>query len=162
MRSTLNNLLFERRTPTMTPLDRLPERHNKALQWFKDQAGITQKWPQPLSDGTLLVCLPKGIYKPKWTKYALSVRQTLDSKYPDNEPVFQSDGSWVYRYFQESMDITHGKSEYTNKGMLECLKDGVPVGVLRQVSGKPNILYHILGVANVVEYENGYFLLKSY
>ena len=45
--------------------------------------------------------------------------------------------------------------------MLQCLKDGIPIRVLRQVSGKPNVLYRVLGIALVAEYVKGYFVLQS-
>jgi hypothetical protein len=125
------------------------------------RAGTQQPWPQPLADGTLLVCLPKGIYKPAWSEYALSVRETLNSPYPDNQPVVAEDGSWTYRYFQESLDVENGRSEYTNRALLQCLADGIPVGVMRQISGKPHVLYHIVGLGLVTGYQDGYFTIRS-
>lgn len=53
----------------------LPEQHRSALQWFERHKGTVQPWPDKLADGTLLATKAKGIYKPNWSEYALSVRQ---------------------------------------------------------------------------------------
>lgn len=70
---------------------RLPERHRIALEWFATRAGTEHPWPNPLPNGTLLASKAKGIFKPRWTKYALSVRQSLGGPYPDREPVRRPD-----------------------------------------------------------------------
>ena len=41
------------------------------------------------------------------------------------------------------------------------LSDGIPVGVCRQVRRKPEPLYEVLGLANVTQWENGYFTLTG-
>src|SRR5437763_1071241 len=126
-------------------LSRLPGRHQTALRWFHDHVGSDQPWPRPLADGTLLVTLPKGIYKPEWSSYALSVRQMLKSPYPDREPAMRDDGTWSYAYYQEGPDPADRDRFYTNVGLLACMRDGIPVGVLRQITGKPNVRYHVHG-----------------
>jgi hypothetical protein len=35
-------------------LARLPAQHQQALNWFHENAGTEQPWPQPLDDGLLL------------------------------------------------------------------------------------------------------------
>jgi hypothetical protein len=135
--------------------------HEKGLRWFQQHAGHTVTWQQ-LQDGPcLLVTTAKGIFKPKDLDYALSVRQTLDSPYPDEEPVFQDDGSWTYRYAQEGTD-SDPEHLYTNRGLIACKHDNIPVGVLRQLSRKPDATcYEVLGLATVVSWNNGIFTLKS-
>lgn len=73
----------------------------------------------------------------------------------------RNDGTWRYMYFQEGSDPTARDAEFTNKGLMACRRDGVPVGVMRQVSGKPNVRYDILGLALVVSWERGYFHLEG-
>lgn len=143
-------------------LSRLPDRHRIILEWFIKNTNTDQPWPQPLPDGTLLTSRAKGIYKPRWTKYAVSVRQTLGSPYPDRDPVVRPDGTWSYLYFQENPDPQARDSKYTNRGMVECWRESVPVGVLRQISGKPNTQYHVLGVATVAGWEEGFFFLEGF
>ena len=59
---------------------RLPEIHRRALGWFLENAGKEVSWPQPLEyEGKkfTLAFAQAGIFKPAWTKYALSVWQSL-------------------------------------------------------------------------------------
>jgi len=139
----------------------LPKRHQDALYWFVSNSGLETKWPNPLSDGTFLVSRAKGIYKPHWTKYALSVRESLGKQYPDEEPIIRTDGTWLYRYFQENKDVKQRDLEYTNRGLFECIQDKVPVGVIIQIKAKPDPMYLVQGVALVSGWEDGYFILEG-
>jgi len=142
----------------------LPARHRTALQWFIDNAGTEQSWPKPISapEGeTLLVAKAKGIYKPEWTTYALSIRQNLKGPYPDRDPIFRPDGTWLYPYYQENEDPESRDLEYTNRGLIECQDNGIPIGVLRQISDGPS-LYKVLGVALVSCWDGGYFYLEGF
>lgn len=139
----------------------LPHRHQRALRWFRDAAGQTVSWLNPMADGTLLVTRAKGIYKPAWSEYALSIRQSLQGPYPDEAPVTGSDSGWLYRYFQESLDTSKGQLLYTNRALLRNHYDRVPVGVLIQLSPKPQPSYGVLGVGLVEAWENGYFPVRQ-
>ena len=143
-------------------LSSLPERHQSALRWFVAHAGEERPWPGSLSDGTLLASKAKGIYKPIWTKYSLSVRESLQGQYSNRDPELRSDGTWSYDYYQENTDPDQRDSEYTNIGLIRCMEDGVPVGVFRQVARKPFARYRVLGVAAVVGWEEGYFHLEGF
>jgi hypothetical protein len=152
---------------SMTPMrdvlvKALPTQHQRALQWFIDNAGTIQPWPGMLDDNTLLATKAKGIYKPKWSRYALSVREVLGDPYPDREPVERDNGTWSYRYFQENRDPDALMKEYTNRGLLACRDDRVPIGVMRQTRGKPNVRYRVLGVALVAGWRDGYFELEGF
>lgn len=144
-----------------TILERLAPAHRAALQWFKDFEGQEVEWPKPLPDGTFIVNKAKGIHKPKDIDYAVSVRQSLNSPYADHEPVIGFNGSWTYRYFQEQLDPAERDRQFTNRALLACKADGVPVGVLRQVKAKPNPRYLVLGLALVTEWNDGYFQLEG-
>ncbi len=143
-------------------LSGLYERHRTALAWFIDHANSDQPWPSPLSEGTLLVTKAKGIYKPNWSEYALSVRQTLNGPYQDLDPVRRPDGTWAFSYFQENPNPVDRDASYTNRALLACCRDKVPVGVMIQVSVEPIVRYHILGLALVSNWENGYFFLEGF
>jgi hypothetical protein len=106
--------------------------------------------------------MAKGIYKPEWMGFALSVRQTLSSPYNDKEPIIRSDGTWIYRYFQENPDPSKRDSEYTNKGLMACLREKRPIGVMRQISVKPRVQYKVLGLALVSGWEDGLFYLEGF
>ena len=142
-------------------LRRLPDRHRLALLWFDVRAGRNVSWPTPLPDGTLLVSKVRGIYKPKWSEYALSVRTALTGPYPDEETAISQDDTWSFGYYQEGIEPQLRDRKFTNRGLMQCQRDSVPVGVLRQISGSPNSRYRILGLALVAGWEDGFFWLKS-
>src|SRR2546423_8224434 len=139
----------------------LPDRHSTALEWFIEHANSDQPWPAPLSDGTLLATKAKGIYKPNWSQYALSVRQTLNGPYQDSEPVRRPDGTWACSYFQENTRSGDRDAYYANRALLACWRDKVPFGVMRQVGIQPSVRYHIMGLALVSNWDNGYFFLEG-
>jgi putative restriction endonuclease len=142
-------------------LDALPDRHRSALLWFDERAGETVPWPGSLEDGTLLATKAKGIYKPEWSRYALSVRQSMAGPYPDRAIERRPDGSWRFDYYQEGLELEAFDANFTNRGLLECLKDVVPLGVFIQVAPKPHLRYLVLGLALVAGYESGYFCLEG-
>lgn len=80
--------------------------------------------------------------------------------YPDKEPILRPDGTWSYLYFQEG-EVEDLERHATNRGLLACMHDEVPVGVMRQISSKPNVRYMILGLAFVSRWQDGYFLLEG-
>lgn len=143
-------------------LGKLTPRHQAALAWFYSHEGADCGWPGDLPDGTHLASRAKGIYKPAWAKYALSVRESLTGPYMDREPDVRPNGTWSYMYYQESSKPSNRDSQYTNQGLMECLKDAVPIGVFRQVSQKPSPQYRVLGLAAVVGWEAGYFHLEGF
>lgn len=148
-----------------TILPSLPYRHQVALKWFFDRSGEVRGWPGQVDidgDLTFLVTKGKGIYKPEWSQYALSVRHSLDTKYPDLDPIERSDGTWLYQYFQENEDAGSRDDEYTNVGLLKCWEDQVPVGIAIQVRRKPNSRYKILGLAQVASWDRGYFTFEGF
>ncbi|KXU95023.1 HNH endonuclease [Caballeronia megalochromosomata] len=144
-----------------TTLERLAPSHRAVLQWFQTFEGQEVEWPKPLADGTFIVNKAKGIHKPRGIDYAVSVRQSLNSPYADHEPIIKSDGSWTYRYFQEQLDPAERDSQFTNRALVACMNDGIPIGVLRQVKPKPQPRYRVLGLAFVTRWRDGYFELKS-
>ena len=151
--------------PTLSDIlavhEKLEPRHKRALNWFLDHEGQLVSWPEPLDDGTLLATRAKGIYKPQWSVYALSIRQTLGGPYPDHEVEQLPDGSWQYKYYQEILDVDEGAKAFTNRGLAECLKDAIPVGVLIQKVLKPRVLYLVQGLAFVNGWGDGYFDLSG-
>ncbi|MGV7215027.1 HNH endonuclease [Bradyrhizobium sp. UFLA05-112] len=139
--------------------------HGVALRWFRDHTGQTVTWSdiQAHADqGARLVNQAKGIYKPHYTEYTLSVRQTLESPYADKEVQRRPDGSWVYPYFQENRDPAQRDREATNRGLVKCMNDGVPIGVLLQTKPKPGVEYEVLGLARVSGWRDGYFILEGF
>jgi putative restriction endonuclease len=150
----------------MVQLSRLlalvPERHRAALEWFVDNRDREVPWPTTLENGVRLASKAKGIYKPAWSEYALSIRQSLNSPYPDREPVTRRDGTWSYFYFQENRNLDERDNVYTNRGLFACLRDSVPIGVISQVAKEPRGRYRVLGLALVAGWSEGYFILEGF
>jgi len=142
-------------------IDLLSPQHRHALEWFRRQAGRTVGWPRPLDDGTRLVTQAKGIYKPAESEFALSVRETLDSPYADIEPTKAPDGSWIYYYHQEGEGQADLDRLFTNRGLVNCGRARVPVGVMRQVSAGTPVRYAVLGLAHVRSFSGGFFCLEG-
>ena len=139
-----------------------PSNLQKGLRWFSANAGRIVPWTPELSDGTRLFCTPKGIYKPEGSEYALSIRQTLKSRYPDRDPIRRSDGTWMYMYFQEG-EPPSDDTLFTNIALKRSMEDGFAVGVARQKSAKPDpTTYEILGIAKVTNWKDGFFQLDGY
>ena len=146
-------------------LAQLPEVHRHALGWFLEHSRTVTGWPGSIEVSGKLVHLAtaaKGIYKPDWSKYALSVRQGSGGEYPDQPPVFKPDGSWVYAYYQENRDPAKRDQFFTNRALLECMAQRVPVGVFRKVGNKPRPRYEILGIAMVNNWDGGFFYLEGF
>lgn len=142
-------------------LETLTPEHRAALEWFETQRGELVSWPKPLN-GLLLMSKPKGIRRPKGWAYALSVRQTLTGTYADS-PLAKPDGAaWTYDYFQEGKDPSQRDKYSTNRGLMACMKDDVPVAVLVQEQVKPSVKYRVRGLAKVVDWDNGHFKLQGY
>lgn len=139
--------------------------HRAALNWFETNRGAVRAWHEIAKQGdsgNRLASLAKRIYKPAYTEYALSIRQTLTSPYSDKEIVYRPDGSWLYPYFQENSEPSLRDKEATNRGLMKCLHDGVPIGVLIQTKPKPGVEYLVLGLGRVVEWTAGYFIIERY
>jgi putative restriction endonuclease len=148
-----------------TALAKVEGEHAVALQWFREHSGTTVSWStmdDEAKRGVRLAARAKGIYKPRYTEYALSVRQTLNSPYADKEVIRRSNGSWVYSYYQENPNPAERDQEVTNRGLVKCINDGVPIGVLLQVKPRPGVEYEVLGLAAVREWANGYFILEGF
>lgn len=132
----------------------------RALAWYRGNAGQLVRWPTS-PDGLLLATRARGIYKPEGSPFALSVRENINSPYADRPPKYGPDGSWRYLYHQQGADTTRADGQWDDKSLYDCISAGLPVGVLRQVSAKPNSMYEVLGVAMVTDWLEGYFVLEG-
>lgn len=60
-------------------------------------------------------------------------------------------------YFQENRDPAKRDFEYTNQGLVRCMQDRVPIGVMVQMARNPQSRYLILGLGLVQQWDAGYF-----
>jgi hypothetical protein len=131
------------------------------LEWFLRHRQLEVPWSAlQVADDARLVTAAKGIYKPAGSDYALSVSQRLSSPYEDDLTELLREGGGRARYHQEGPSTTKAPySSFTNRGLIRCMEDEMPVGVLVQVLSTP-ALYSIVGLAHVVSWEKGIFLLE--
>jgi hypothetical protein len=144
-------------------LGELPLEQSRLLSWFRERTGTVTRYPDQLDNGAFLVSRPKGIYKPAGWDHALSIRSNLDSPYKDGEITYRSDNTWFFSYHQEGTDLQQPESEYTNRALLRCIEDRVPVGVLREVEvpkGQP-VQYQVVGLAVPTKWHAGYFYFEG-
>ena len=113
------------------------------------------------NEGVRLSTAAKGIYKPAYTDYTLSVRTVQDGPYPDKEVEYRPDGSWVFQYFQEYPEIDKRDKSAGNRGLLKCRQNRVPIGVLIKRHGKP-AEYEVLGLGLVTAWDRGYFTIEGF
>lgn len=140
-------------------------KHRVALDWFSENKGKTITWSdiQEFSaDHSRLVNQAKGIYKPKYTDYALSLRTIQNGPYPDKDVEYRPDGSWALHYFQENQNPDQRDREATNRGLMRCMEDQVPVGTLVKRKPKPGVAYEVLGLGLVTKWENGFFTIEGF
>ena len=104
---------------------------------------------------------PKGIYKPKGSSFALSVRRTVGSPYDDPPPfVFGSRFVAVYREERWQDD----KPPYTVRALFLNRDRMVPVAYFNEVarqSGSGPRVFELTGLATVVDYREGWFYLEG-
>ena len=141
---------------------RISPEHQRRLAWFEEHQGEVSPSPAPLDGGLRLVSAPKGIYKPADLPYALSIKIKLDSPYKDGVPVPTPGGGWLLEYHQENADPAARDTMFTNRGLMRCIADQVPVGVLRErVPATHHSRYDVLGLALPVSWSDGRFYFES-
>lgn len=141
-------------------LDELPVSgmHRERLKWFLEFEGRIVPYSTIASlQNPGLTSLPKGIYKPRGWDYVLSVKETLGSPYGDIPIATLANGDWVYRYHRED-----GDNKFTNAGLLNCMRDQIPVGVLIQVEQKPRTRYFVAGLGRLTNYADPWFDLVNW
>jgi hypothetical protein len=115
-----------------------------------------------LEGGLRLVHPRKGIYKPADLPYVLSIKIKLHSPYADGVPMPTPGGGWLLQYHQEGADPAARDATSGNRGLMRCIADRVPVGVLReQAPARHSSRYNVLGLALPVRWEDGRFYFES-
>ncbi|MCC4790053.1 HNH endonuclease [Vibrio splendidus] len=143
-------------------LKSLEEWHSKRLQWAMQKQGEIVPW-KDINQSDFMICsTAKGIYKPKDMPFALSVKQTLSSPYADELPVYDEDGNWSYKYYQEGEPNSKADNYATNQGLNYCKLNNIPVVVCIQEAKKPQpVTYKIVGIGRVASWKDGIFTIQS-
>jgi putative restriction endonuclease len=140
----------------------LTPHHLRSLEWFRDNTGVVEGWPTPFADeNQFVVNKAKGIHKPAGSDHALSVRISADN-YSNTGPDIYADDTWKLIYHEERRtNATDPGGFATNRGLLKCLEDKIPIGVMKQISGKPETKYRIFGLGFVTDYSDGFFVIEG-
>ena len=122
-------------------IDRLPYGPGKPHEFeypLARQAGIFhlgQHWLSQESKGKKL--------------YALSVHSEGTIRYDDNEVLHRPDGTWIFDYCAQAPKQGKQTVTYYNEALMNCLDDGLPVGVMVK---HPKGGYDVLGLAYVEKF----------
>jgi len=151
-------------------MSNLKPSHKLKLEWFLENKGREVFWKdtQPKNiglDGKLILFnAQKGIHKPEDESYALSFKQTMDSKYTDLTPTVREDGSWTYRFKKEdgSNQESDPRKLWTNKAAKYSMENEIPIGVAIQISVKPKSKYKILGLGIISEFVDDFFVVNGF
>ncbi len=136
--------------------------HVEALAWFENRQGTEVPWPEPLANGLFLANKAKGIHKPSGWSHALSIKIMSSGAYPDEELQQDTAGRWRFRYHQEERKSGGDPRTFaTNLGLDRCRREGVPIGILRQVKPKPAPRYEVIGLGVVTHWEDGFFTIEG-
>jgi hypothetical protein len=122
-----------------------------SLAWFEANAGKIVPFSVLQEPYFFLATKAKGIWMPSGWDYPLSIKQTLNSSYNDSELIDLEDGNWIYWYHKED------KSDYRNSGLIRAMGDGIPIGVLIQVSEKPDTRYWVVGLGRILKFDGEFF-----
>lgn len=140
----------------------VPPEYLSAWNWFIENLGqhipalpMGKYKPEGMK---LPLARQAGIYCPSYENlpskgaskesYVLSIHSEGQSIYPDHEKLDRPDGSWILDYYaQEGKD----RSQDYNKKLLNCMRDGIPVGVMVKSKGCG---YTVLGLAFVEQYNS--------
>lgn len=134
--------------------------HVRCLQWFEDHEGEEIRFDGLTTDGIRLVTQFKGIYKPQWMPYALSIRTTEQDRYADGTVIRQDGGGWHLSYAQEDDSRYDPRTLYTNRGIQSCIDDGIPLGILRKERRQDP--YEVVGLGLPIGWRDGFFTLVRY
>ena len=134
--------------------------HARCLQWFEDHVGQEVRFNDLATGGIKLVTQFKGIFKPQWMPYVLSIRTTEQDRYTDGRIMRQDDGSWRLSYAQEEDSRFDPRELYTNRGIEACMNDGIPIGILRKEHREDP--YEVIGLGVPIDWHDGFFTFVSY
>lgn len=95
--------------------------------------------------------LIEGIYKPANSYYALSIASMIKNPYADRTE-YNYDRTWYFYYSPKAGPL----SSAVNQSLFNCMDDGEPVLVIKQVSDKTHpkgARYKILGLGLIKEFD---------
>ena len=148
-------------------LEKIPEQdrasYSALYKWFEENSGTigSRMLGERLPGVEFPHSAQRGIHTPSKRKYAASVTLTKKSLYGDGAFADLGDGTWVLHYCEHRNNTNGTKSPTWNQPLINCLVDGVPVGVFVQ-EGRSGQSY-LRALAFVEEYDpdSGMFVLHG-
>lgn len=140
-------------------LKRTPMEFAAGYRWFQQHQGDTiANLPFGKSQPTNVdypLARQSGIHSPSSNRmryldrqYAISIHSSDLDRYPDKAPLQLGDGTWVFDYSSQDNAVSNTHQDY-NGWLMNCLEDGVPVGVMTKMKGGG---YRVWGLAFVERY----------
>ena len=147
----------------------VPVEYEKAYAWFQEMEGErTRRLPmgENKPDGfDFPLARQSGIHTPSYSnlksqgrtklgklakRYALSIHSEGQKWYDDKDVIYRDDGTWIFDYRAQASQGDPRRKQPYNQDLLNCMRDGVPVGVMvKDANG-----YKILGLAYVEKYNS--------
>lgn len=141
-----------------------PPEFQLAWAWFQEHEGEQcrhlPKGPDNPAGMPFPLSAERGIHSPspKWlslpyapgARYALSIHSNGIRRYDDQPVVHRPDGTWTFDYKAHKTSEGKVQSWSLNDPLMNCLRDGIPVGVL--IKDPKTGLYDIMGLAFVEQY----------
>ncbi len=121
-------------------------------------ARVIQKTHETIPEITRVHNLIEGIYKPRDSRYCLSIASMLKNPYADRI-AYNEDRSWYFYYSPKSGSLDSA----VNRSLFHCMSDGEPVLVLKQLSDKTQpqgTTYQFLGLGLVKSFDESERLFK--
>jgi hypothetical protein len=130
----------------------------RALPLFGRIASPSRLREKDPNTGQQLHPLIEGIYKPRWSRHAVSITSTLTSPYSDQINYLPDRSWWIY-YSPKAGDLAIS----SNRALFQCMEDAEPILVFRQETAKTSRTgssYRILGLGLITEFDQQKHLFK--
>lgn len=141
----------------------VPSTYLPGYQWFLDHEG--ELGPRPWKEHApenmpITLVAQRGIHKPGGQGYAISITIANPMIYGSDAVHPLEDGTWIINYSEHHHNTGKkpGSPRY-NQALINCLEDGIPVGVFYKTCGE----YQCLGLAFIESYNSvtGVFTLHG-
>ena len=163
------NLSIERAL-RLIPLEDDPESHRNLYAWFMNETGNEgiRFHGSTLPGVKFKHVAQRGIHVPSRHRYAATVTVAYNSLYSDNNDgarVDLGDGTWILYYSAHQNNSGGTTDMHWNQKLVNCLMDGVPVGVFLQQNSSSSSYLRFLAFVEEFNPENELFrkdLFKAY
>ncbi len=139
------------------------ENYRALYRWFEENSGTvgSRFLGQRLPGVGFPHSAQRGIHTPSKRKYAATVTLTKNSSYVDGAFADLGDGTWVLHYCEHRNNANGAKVSTWNQPLINCLIDGVPVGVFMQEGNSSQSYLRALAFVEEYDPDSGVFILHG-